>query len=397
MKKVVIILSLLVVACGGYGGRDEEAYAEAQRLFNDGKYKEAVERYQAFIEDYPKSKFITEAKEDLEVAERKIPEEIVQFDAGFKLVCKCCGAVIDEDIFKIKDKRKNAPLYSVREIKDLNCTKCANYFPLNEGDWWEYRAKPGNTFSKREVGKIFLWGGERLRECHDTGNLFGTIYFKIEGYGYVRLWQGTAYGPEPSVKKFQMHPKSDPGWTEEGELSTVRTSCEGIEPVVVPAGAFINCFKFKITETPKFGYEKEIITYYWLAPDVGIVKEEFYPLFGGEGKLTRELVGFKVGSFTPAELRDINDKIVESRNRVSTGESNKTLPTKLAIVDKEGCELRTAPSIDAEFIEMVPYNAECKVLDRHEGWFKIRAPSGSVGWLSGYGEITGNVYVGEIY
>ena len=83
--------------------------------------------------------------------------------------------------------------------------------------------------------------------------------------------------------------------------------------------------------------------------------------------------------------------------RLEWGGSGIKLPVKIAVIDKEGCELRSSASLDAYFIEMVPYNAECRVLERQKGWFKIEAPSGNVGWLSGYGEATGNVYVREVH
>jgi hypothetical protein len=108
----------------------------------------------------------------------------------------------------------------------------------------------------------------------------------------------------------------------------------------------------------------------------------------------------KVGSEPPIPSnKDQYPKMEEAPTIAPTAAgkvSGRSKTGRIVIIDPEGCELRRSSSLNGDFIEMVPYNAECEVLDRNGGWFLIRTPTNTVGWLSGYGEVTGKSYIREI-
>ncbi len=132
-----------------------------------------------------------------------------------------------------------------------------------------------------------------------------------------------------------------------------------------------------------------------------LLSAAYYYKGSERNKQTESAYGFKelaIPEIKKAiELDRSNQSYIDFLDALTSNGSKATTHSRIVIMDKEGCELRSAPSLDGDFVEMVPYNTECKVLDRHKGWFKIETPSGRIGWLSGYGEVTGNVYVREVY
>lgn len=161
----------------------------------------------------------------------------------------------------------------------------SEYFPLKEGNSWEYTGGATVTL-KGKIDKS-LNGWFHVTKLWDHGS----PWLKWEK-GWLYLFEGgldTNEGGIPQVPYYRFSLKVGSKYQAEPSIPLIATTFEVVsknDKVVVPAGVFTKCVRFDI-QTPGEASAKDIVDSRWFAPNVGLVKVKRYAM----GKtLTRELV-----------------------------------------------------------------------------------------------------------
>jgi hypothetical protein len=169
----------------------------------------------------------------------------------------------------------------------------ADFYPMTQGSTWTYQWTE-NGYSG--TATLTINGFERVNEVRtakffDEDDNYNCKALDPEGLKLYKEfdfeWGYTIYTPPFKQIPAQMyvgqtHKSSsiakeyDPDGTLEYEAKeTTSVTLEGLEDVTVPAGSFTNCLKFSRFDTrePSFGWLRTEGGTFWLARDVGLVKE----------------------------------------------------------------------------------------------------------------------------
>ena len=119
-----------------------------------------------------------------------------------------------------------------------------------------------------------------------------------------------------------------------------------------------------------------------------------YAVKGGDNDW---IIARRVGT-TPSKLRSLNPGVkwtslqIGQKLRTPGSGANdggwavagySRIATRHAIVARDNVTIRRAPSTKAESVTIVPQGTYVTVLDRDSGWYKLRFPKGTVGWVRG--------------
>lgn len=106
------------------------------------------------------------------------------------------------------------------------------------------------------------------------------------------------------------------------------------------------------------------------------------------------IIAARVGT-TPKRLREANPGIVWNRLQIGSRlvlpvdasiprqEAVASIRSPYAKVAKDSVVVRSGPSSETRKVVVVPGGTLVKVLDRSNGWYKLRFPLGTVGWVRG--------------
>jgi hypothetical protein len=205
--------------------------------------------------------------------------------------------------FQKKSSKKNPPVATTSE------TVPENYFPLNAGNYWLYRAKveigndKGGTdkIDKPKRVQVVSINGDNARriiqlktEDYNGSNL---ITYSIRGGKIYQFDELDNIGAEkqndlPDDKLRYVFPLSiNRKWREpENAAANKGLYCyivEGLEEVTVPAGTFHDCYRIAFRTIADESIE-------WFFPNVGIVKSTYHHNGSVDDELY-ELESYKVG------------------------------------------------------------------------------------------------------
>jgi hypothetical protein len=198
----------------------------------------------------------------------------------------------------------------------------ADYYPLGQGFSWTYQeTENGSTEEYTETidGSEDVNGVTTKKLVRDSG-VYACLLFDSEalklykevaaGIGY--LIYDPPHGYFPAEADIGQTSSYFSGWTQydlsdspvNGGTIGSSLTLEAVEDVSVPAGNFSGCLRFYyLRQVSEVTGEIDIIegTAY-LAPDVGVVKDEYtYKEYDDQGGLVEEWAGVKnLVSYTPA-------------------------------------------------------------------------------------------------
>jgi hypothetical protein len=204
-----------------------------------------------------------------------------------------------------------------------------DYFPLGLGDSWTYEEEFGGFYTRTVTGTETVNGTEayKMEEIGDLYTLFTNDSNGLRRHKTYTIdngsWRMDIFDPPLfySAAVFSVgdsHPYNSTVSYSDGEglfdTGTISgtSSVEGIEDVVVPAGAFEDCLRVKITENYALsGGSLSFTTDFtiWLAKGVGIVKDigsETISVFGvplGTFSWDEKLASATVGGISHPSLR----------------------------------------------------------------------------------------------
>jgi hypothetical protein len=172
--------------------------------------------------------------------------------------------------------------------------KTPDYFPLTAGTKWFYTFDHGGKKTKfnRQIGKLETVDGKSLAllETVVGGNVTNTEHLTTTDKGVYRYRvDGTELSPPVCVLKYPL--KKNETWETESIIANEQVKVKGkvidAEEVTVPAGTY-KTFRVEV-ETSVAGMQATLT--FWVAPDVGIVKQTI----DGSGKDFVELTSFEAG------------------------------------------------------------------------------------------------------
>ena len=151
-----------------------------------------------------------------------------------------------------------------------------SYYPISEGNKWQYLIKAEGQPERKliyQIAKIEMIDGESLARLETVvnGNVAASEHLQITEKGLFRKrFNGTEINPPICLLKFPI--KDGEKWESNTKIGTIelKVKCNlEFEEAVVPAGKF-KCAKVHV-ETEQKG--ANILTTYWFAPELGMVKQ----------------------------------------------------------------------------------------------------------------------------
>ena len=151
-----------------------------------------------------------------------------------------------------------------------------SYYPISEGNKWHYLIKAEGQPERKltnQIAKIEMIDGESLARLETVinGNVAASEHLQITEKGLFRKrFNGTEINPPICLLKFPI--KDGEKWESNTKIGAIelKVKCNlEFEEAVVPAGKF-KCAKVHV-ETEQKG--ANIITTYWFAPELGMVKQ----------------------------------------------------------------------------------------------------------------------------
>ncbi|MGQ9817859.1 MAG: TapB family protein [bacterium] len=154
-----------------------------------------------------------------------------------------------------------------------------NYFPLTEGNTWNYRTISTTTIGdstlsdtgtvKMEItAKTTLNNGTEVYEQILTIDQSGDTSYMQETDDYLLSYDDKADTKPDTILAFPL--EEGKTWTvSKDSLYTETSKAMGKESVTVPAGTYDDCWKIADILSDSASSET---TFYYLAPDVGLIK-----------------------------------------------------------------------------------------------------------------------------
>ena len=174
--------------------------------------------------------------------------------------------------------------------------KTPDYYPLKAGNKWHYQIDGGGGQKATvvyQVVKIKNVNGNPIAVVEQliNGEVRASEHIGVEAGGVFKYqYKGIDISPPVCLLKYPI--KEGSTWETEPKIGsqqlTVSGRQSGIVEVKVPAGTY-QAVSVKLETTVK---ESKVITTYWFAPDVGIIKESM-GIPGGS--INMELVKFEEG------------------------------------------------------------------------------------------------------
>jgi hypothetical protein len=200
-----------------------------------------------------------------------------------------------------------------------------SYYPLNEGQTWEYQRSGGSMLGPGGTQKIVitnlpereLAGKKVTPRKIDIGGMSAFSFILEDSNGICVFASQKPSVPEPKIEPNPSYILRNPvkagttwqeqDWTrllQENIPLTLTSTIEGTdETVTVPAGTFKNCVKVKCSGNAQkrlgfFGDAQITVEQYtWFAPGVGMIKsmikESSNHMMVGSGEMALQLESFK--------------------------------------------------------------------------------------------------------
>lgn len=205
----------------------------------------------------------------------------------------------------------------------VNVYAAEEYYPNRVGNLWILETRDGTQQHNIEIVEKVLFRGKNVNVLHrKTQNTTDEFYIANEPNGDVELyWSKVFNGFLGDVVSEYNPPQTfipselEVGriWKIIGEAGNINTEtvCTVVkqENVTVPAGTFQNCFKIQQDFFVKAFLTIKVQSFMWLAPDIGIVKEQ------DTNSVVFELVQYKI--FKPWDIN--RDQIIDIYDLVLVG------------------------------------------------------------------------------
>lgn len=188
-----------------------------------------------------------------------------------------------------------------------------NYFPLKVGCEWNYKLH-GDEFGKESLN-IFIPN----KIIRDGIGFYQYYYGESSEYSYYGIENNIVYeyidDEETTIKKQALYDFNKIAGESYEIDSNSTISYMGLETVTTPVGTFNNCAKFK--EVYKYDYsDYEDGQYVWIAPGIGIVKQD-YDVWGGGWR--------ELKSYTIPETDNADYTIEKAEDSLNQGEYSQVM------------------------------------------------------------------------
>jgi len=187
-------------------------------------------------------------------------------------------------------------------LLSMNFVYAKEYYPNNVGNLWVLEARDGSEEHRIEINDKIFFGNRDLNILRrQTKNGSDTFYIATQPDGEIKLyWSKVHNGLLGDIVSEYSPPQTfipadisvGKRWQiigEAGQIGT-QTNCSVVakEDVRVPAGTFSDCLKVQQDFVIKAFLTIRVQSFMWLAPNIGIVKEQ------NTNKVVFELVEYKL-------------------------------------------------------------------------------------------------------